>query len=166
MAKAKVDLSQFLLALSDLSFLWRTHKLNLWFVNFNKPFNKACLGFGLVKKFETKVRLCIGVCCESFAVFHPTCSAIIAQHSGRENYTSYWTAQFLCRRWWEWWVWKMGFQEFMEVTTSFGNTHSLQNLFLFPAIHTLCFYCRGPVYLITWHCVFVNRLFMHSLNYS
>lgn len=43
-------------------------------MNLNKPFNEACLGFGLVKKFETKARLCVGVCCaakNSQACFSP-----------------------------------------------------------------------------------------------
>jgi len=52
--------SQFLLTLSDLFFFWHTPKLILRFMNLNKPFNEACLGFGLVKKFETKARLCVG----------------------------------------------------------------------------------------------------------
>lgn len=66
--------SHFLLALPDLSFFWHTPKLILRFVNLNKPFNGACLGLGLVKKFETEARLCVGVFCAvkvSHACFSP-----------------------------------------------------------------------------------------------
>lgn len=66
--------SQFLLSLPDLSFFWHAPKLILWFANLNKPFNEACLGFGLVKKFKTKGRLCVRVCCPvkiSHACFSP-----------------------------------------------------------------------------------------------
>lgn len=55
-------------------FFWHTPKLILQFVNLNKPFNEACLDFGFVKKFETKARLRVGVCCAvkiSHACFPP-----------------------------------------------------------------------------------------------
>lgn len=43
-------------------------------MNLNKPFSEACLGFGLVKKYETEARLCVGVFCAvkiSHACFSP-----------------------------------------------------------------------------------------------
>lgn len=169
MAEYGADLFNCCLLLQTFLFFGTPPKLILWFMNLNKPFNEACLGFGLVKKFETRqgfVLVCAALWKFHMPVFHPTCSAIIPRHSRPEKCRFYWTAQFISRRCWEWRVWKMGFQEFMNVTTSFGNPHSLQNLFLFPPIQSLCFYCSGPVYLRIWHYVFVNRVFMCSLNYS
>lgn len=138
-------------------------------MNLNKPFNEACLDFGLVKKFETEARPCVGVCCPvkiSHACFSP--------HLFSHNSTAQWARKL--RVLLNGSVYKKvvvravgmenGFQEFMKVTTSFVNPHSLQNLFLFPPIQSLCFYCSGPVYLRIWHYVFANRLFMRSLNCS
>lgn len=145
----KQTCSQFLLALSDLSFLWRTRKLILWFVNPNKPFNKACLGFGLVKKFETKARLCIGVCC-TVKISHGCFSPNLFSH----NSTAQWARKlhFLLNS--PVYMKKVVRMAGMENGFSrvYGSYHFLwEYIFLTKSISLPSHTC--PLFLLQWSCV-------------
>lgn len=137
-------------------------------MNLNKPFNEACLGFGLVKKFETKARLCVGVCCV-VKISHACFSPHLSSHNSTAQQAR--KLQVLLSGP----VYKKvvrvvgmenGFSRFYESYHFLWESTFLANLFLFPPIQSLCFYCSDPVYLRVWHYISVKRLFMYSLNCS